>query len=65
MLTDAVGVRSSKGGILRAGASKLCVDKERVGMMRGVGMKCRTTNPILPGVDMCNFYEELKMNGRQ
>lgn len=64
VLTDAVGVGSSKGWILRAGVSKLCV-KETVGTMRGVGMKCHTINPILYSGGTCASSKEFKMNGRQ
>lgn len=65
VLTDTARVRSSKGGILRAGASKLCVEEGIVGMTRGVGTKCCITNPILSSVDVCNFHKQFKMNGKQ
>lgn len=60
MLTAAAGLRSSKGGILRAAASKLCVEKQIVGMMRGVGIKCCTTNPIFLVLICAIFIKNLK-----
>lgn len=64
VLTDAVGVRSSKGEILRAGVPIMC-GEEIIEMMGQVGMKCFTSNLILSSADMCNCNKEFKMNGRQ
>lgn len=56
--------RSSKGGILRAGASKLCVE-ETVGMMTGVEMKCHRTEPTLSNIGRCSMADSKtsKMRG--
>lgn len=63
VLTDVVGVRNSKGGILRAGIPRVCGEENN--RNDGTSRNGELSNLTLFSADTCNCNKEFKMNGRQ